>query len=92
MTSEDGNFPASAAPAVMGKEKAFKLLTGMKRSVAVRIDGRSFRDKLLDRELAGLRLHQLFFLKRAAIWRSWFARCSNEVVRLILLRIYDGLR
>jgi len=36
---EDENFLASAALAVMGKEKAFKLLAGMKGAAAVWIDG-----------------------------------------------------
>ena len=36
---EDENFLASAALAVMGKEKAFKLLSGMKGVAAVWVDG-----------------------------------------------------
>lgn len=36
---EDENFLASAALAVMGREKAFKMLTGMKGAAAVWVDG-----------------------------------------------------
>lgn len=36
---EDGNFMASAALAVMGREQAFKLLNGVKGTAAVWVDG-----------------------------------------------------
>jgi len=45
---EDENFLASAALAVMGREKAFKMLSGMKGTAAVWIDGKGAMSLLMN--------------------------------------------
>jgi thiamine biosynthesis lipoprotein len=45
---EDGNFMASAALAVMGREKAFKLLGGMKGAAAVWVDAEGRQHLFVD--------------------------------------------
>lgn len=65
---EDENFLASAALAVMGREKAFKLLTGMKGTAAVWIDGEG-------------KMHSQFNEASKAKWeedRSSFNRMLNR--------------